>query len=57
MENVNLLTMGIYDKATTYTHCTVEVWENSLTGECSVGWYRSSETEVITDGQEFLEEE
>lgn len=38
---------SIFDKSTKYTNCTVEVWENSVTGESSVGWYRTEETEEI----------
>lgn len=41
------ISTAIYDKATRYTHCTVEVLENTETGEMSVGWYRAEETEVI----------
>lgn len=38
---------NLFDKSTTYTNCTVEVWENSVTGESSVGWYRTEDTEEI----------
>ena len=38
---------NLFDKSTTYTNCTVEVWENSITGESSVGWYRTEDTEEI----------
>lgn len=37
----------IFDIQHIYTHCTVEVLESSLTGETSVGWYRTDETEEI----------
>lgn len=36
---------NIYDKVTRYTNCTVEVLENTTTGETSVGWYRTERTE------------
>lgn len=39
--------MNLYNKATTYTNCTVEIWENTITGEVSWGWCRTDETEVI----------
>lgn len=38
---------NLFDKSTTYTNCTVEVWENSVTGESSVGWYKTEDTEEI----------
>lgn len=43
------LSMNLYNKATRYTNCIVEVLENSMTGEISVGWYRTDETEEIND--------
>jgi len=30
-----------------YTHVIVEVWENSKTGEQSIGWYMTGDTEFI----------
>ena len=30
---------GIYDLEEIHENVTVEVWKNSITGECSVGWY------------------
>jgi len=38
---------NLFDKSTTYTNCTVEIWENSVTGESSVGWYKTEDTEEI----------
>lgn len=38
---------NLFDKSTTYTNCTVEVWENSVTGESSVGWYKTGDTEEL----------
>lgn len=40
---------NLFDKSTIYTNCTVEVWENSITGEVSVGWYRTENTEEIVE--------
>lgn len=36
--------VNLFDKSTYYTNCLVEVWENSATGETSVGWYRTEDT-------------
>ena len=41
--------MNLFNKATIYTNCVVEVWENTVTGEVSWGWRRTDETEVIED--------
>lgn len=41
--------MNIYDKVHRYINCIVEVLENSVTGECSVGWYETEDTEEIFD--------
>lgn len=41
------VSISFYDKVTRYSNCTVEVLENTATGEISVGWYRSEETEEI----------
>lgn len=45
--NDESIQMNLYNKATTYTNCTVEIWENTITGEVSWGWCRTDETEVI----------
>lgn len=29
-----------FDREEVIENCTVEVWKNSITGECSWGWYR-----------------
>lgn len=39
----------IYDKRTVYKNVTVEIFENTKTGECSVGWYKQDDTEEIED--------
>ena len=41
--------MNLFNKCTIYTHCIVEVWENTVTGEISWGWRRTKETEVKED--------
>lgn len=38
---------NIYDKCKIITNCTVEIWTNTITGEESVGWYRTDESEEI----------
>lgn len=45
--NDESIQMNLYNKATTYTNCIVEIWENTITGEVSWGWCRTDETEVI----------
>ena len=40
---------NLFNKSTIYTNCTVEVLEDTESGECSVGWYRTDETEEIVD--------
>ena len=41
------VSISFYDKVTRYSNCTVEVLENTATGETSVGWYKTEETEEI----------
>ena len=41
--------LSIYDECTYYTNCIVEVLRNSVTGQTSVGWYRTEETKELTD--------
>jgi hypothetical protein len=41
--------MNLFNKSTRYTNCIVEVWENTFTGETSLGWYKTDDTEVIED--------
>lgn len=38
---------NLFDRVTTYTNCIVEVLENSVTGEISIGWYKTDKTEEI----------
>ena len=37
--------VAIYDKVTTYRNCTVQVLENTVTGDVSVGWWQNEEEE------------
>ena len=48
-EKITNIETNIFDKSTIYTNCNVEVWENSITGESSVGWYRTENTEEIKE--------
>lgn len=34
---------NIYDEVEEIPNCTVQILRNSVTGEISVGWYRSTE--------------
>ena len=54
MRNKITKVVPIYDKTSVYTNCTVEVRTNSETGETSISWARSDETEEI---EELDEEE
>ena len=49
MDNIINIESNIFNKATLYTNCTVEVLENTVTGEISVGWYRTEDTEEIVE--------
>ena len=35
----------LYNSEKIYRNCTVQVWENTATGETSVGWFRNDERE------------
>lgn len=37
---------GMYDRVDTYPDCTVEVWLNSSTGQCSIGWWENGKPPV-----------
>lgn len=47
MDNITSVETNIFDKSTIYTNCIVEVWENSITGETSIGWYRTDDTKEL----------
>ena len=32
---------NIFDKETIYENCTVQIWENSVTGDISIGWWQN----------------
>ena len=38
---------NLYDERTVYPNCTVEVWRNSITGECSIGWWRNEDGKLM----------
>lgn len=48
-EKITNIETNMFDKSTIYTNCNVEVWENSITGETSIGWYRTENTEEIKE--------
>lgn len=41
LQQPKLVECNVFDKETTYTNCTVQILENSVTGETSVGWWRN----------------
>ena len=49
MDNITNIETNMYNKSTIYTNCTVEVWENTITGETSIGWHRTEDTEEIEE--------
>lgn len=49
MDNITNVEFNIFDKCTIYTNCTVEILENSATGEISIGWYKTDETEEVIE--------
>lgn len=49
-----IIDVSMYDKEETYTNCTVQVLENTLTGDISVAWFRNPENEE--EGEEDDEE-
>lgn len=38
---VNMTSVAIFDQEEIHENCTVQVWKNSVTGECSVGWWEN----------------
>lgn len=52
MENFDIqnIETNIYDKRKLITNCIVEILENSITGEVSVGWYKTDDSEVLEEG-------
>ena len=40
---------NVYDRRIIVTNCTVEILINSVTGEQSIGWYKTNESEEIED--------
>lgn len=48
-EKITNIETNMFDKSTIYTNCNVEIWENSITGESSIGWYKTEDTEEIKE--------
>lgn len=48
-EGIVSITTNLYDEVERYSHCIVEVLTNSITGETSVGWYKTDETEELEE--------
>lgn len=44
-EIIRLDSVNIYDKETIIPNCTVQILENTVTGEVSVGWWKNEESE------------
>jgi hypothetical protein len=42
-EIIRIDAVNIYDKETIIQNCTVQILENTVTGEVSVGWWRNEE--------------
>ena len=49
MNDIVNIETNMFDKCTIYTNCIVEIWENTITKEISVGWYKTDDTEEVTD--------
>ena len=45
--NSTIVETNMYNKVSRYSNCLVEILENTSNGECSVGWYRTEETQEI----------
>lgn len=33
--------MCVYDEEEIHRNCTVQIWKNTVTGECSIGWWEN----------------
>lgn len=40
---------NLFDKRALYSNCIVEILENTITGEISVGWYKTEDTEELEE--------
>lgn len=49
MDDITNIEINLFDKRTLITNCTVEILENTTTGDMSIGWYRTDESEEIED--------
>ena len=45
--NINNIELNLYDKTTRYSNCIVEILENTITGDTSIGWQKTAETKEI----------
>lgn len=43
---------NLFDNCNYFTNCVVEVLENSITGETSVGWYKTEYTKEVDSLEE-----
>ena len=52
-EKIELTECNVYNKCRKIYNAVVEIWENTATGECSVGWYKTDDTyeEVDVTGE------
>lgn len=48
-DEINSVKTNMFDKVERYSNCVVEILSNSVTGETSVGWYKTENTEEIED--------
>lgn len=39
--------IDIYDKEEIHENCTVQIWSNSKTGKCSIGWRENHKKEEL----------
>lgn len=38
--------VNVFDREEVYHNCTVQIWSNSKTGACSIGWIQEGDTDV-----------
>lgn len=49
-ENEIFIETSLYDTEEIYYNCTVQILSNSVTGECSVGWWQDGDLNEERDG-------
>lgn len=47
MDNIVVDEFNLFDKVERYSNCIVEILSNSVTGESSIGWYKTEDTEEL----------